>query len=174
MVFEKSVQITYVNHFGHLFMLAVLQHFRSYFVQGVVVLLAGYYAVQPATGGRCSGIHCAGLGLLIFAVLYILLMGLTLTLNTLVLLLQSRNRSLTSHGLEVKEDGLHEKTASSTTLHPWSKLKALRFFGIAVVLVEPWAGLMIPARAFDSPQARARFIATVNERARAARGQPPA
>ena len=159
------MNIRYTNRFSHLWLFHSLHQLRSPLVQGFVVLFAAFFAYSTATGSKCGGGHCVGLGVFAFVILYTVIMGIQLIFNGLYLYSRKNRTVLTEHLLEIRADGVYEETSYNKSLLLWPGIfKVVELPGLVAIYNTPHSALIIPVAAFGSNDARASFVSLLKER----------
>lgn len=86
-----------------------------------------------------------------------------------VYLYSRRNRVLTEHAVQMGPQGLTDSTATYETLNRWPGVLRVRSYpSLVAVYIGPFEAVIVPKTAFASPEARARWVAQVQQQLRAA------
>ena len=86
-----------------------------------------------------------------------------------VYLCRRHNRVLTEHVVQIRPEGLVDSTQTYETLNRWPGVLRVRSYpGLVAVYIGPFEAVIVPKTAFASPEARARWVALVQQQLRAA------
>ena len=155
--------LRYQLRFVHYWLFHCVHQFLSPSTQAV-------YAVFALAAGHA--LWTLGLGwpaiLLLSAVAYGLMWLLQWLFNA-IYLTSRRNRVLTEHVVQMGPQGLTDRTATYETLNRWPGVLRVRSYpGLVAVYIGPFEAVIVPKTAFASPEARARWVAQVQQQLRAA------
>ena len=93
-------------------------------------------------------------------------------MGQVILLFTARNRGVIGeHVIEIRDDGLMEKTSFNESLHRWNGLHKIIVSRAAIsIYVTEYTAHYIPFRAFPSKEEAMRFEAELRRRVKAAQG----
>lgn len=159
------MRIEYKNTFFDLFRFSITHQFFSVQMQSVWLLLcAGLFYLVYAGADFMGALRSA-------MVAYVV-MWLAQGLFLFVYLGTQRHKAfITTHSLEIADQGLIETTPYNHSVFYWNgAIKARARPGFMAVYMDANAAHIIPNRAFDSKEARSRFLALIREKTHNAHG----
>jgi hypothetical protein len=149
--------------FGYLDYLSfcLVQQFLSPILQGAVLGFVGYIFVSELKE------RPLGASLLMAFFWYVMMWVGQIVLLAIYLFGRRRDTVMTDHDLEIRDDALYESTVYNEARFLWSGIQRLVDRpGFVAVYVSRHSAHVIPARAFESGEQRARFVALVREKMR--------
>ena len=151
-------ELRYRLRFVHFWLFNCIHQFRSPAAQGFNVLCAlGVGAIGwMADEDLGAFVWSAALG---YGAIWVLQW-----LFNAVYLCRRRNRVLTEHVVQIRPEGLVDRTQTYETLNRWPGVMQVRdYLCIVAVYISPFEAVIIPRTSFASPQARASWIAQVRQ-----------
>ncbi len=152
------MQLKYENTFLDIFLFTAIHQLLSPAVQGLYVTVAAFIFWNELQEGIAFAT--------VFALAFYLIMWVAQIAFNAVYLFSRKNHSvLTTHIVEITDDGFTEQTAFNKSIFYWHGIvKVLSRPGFIAVYVAPHLAHMIPSRAFESRTQRVDFLSALKQK----------
>jgi hypothetical protein len=155
------MRLEYRVTFGDYLLFSAVHQFLSVRLQALYLVLFWLIYTTEAKNGRLVALVFVGM-------LYLALWVVQLAFNAFYLYSSKNKTIVTTHVVEVRDDGFCEETPFNKSLHYWPGIaRVVRRPGFVAVYTSAIAAHAIPRRAFASDEQLNQFVAMVRERMRA-------